>query len=496
MKVTIYLFCTAVLFLGQSRSEPSNKKFPENFRFGVATAAYQVEGGWADDGKGENIWDHYTHHQPDHIANNATGDVACDSYHKYMEDVEMLKNLGVNYYRFSLSWSRILPTGYTNQINEAGVTYYKNLISALKENGIEPFVTLYHWDLPQPLQEIGGWPNPLLEDNFAEYARTAFTLFGDDVKNWMTFNEPQQTCLFGYGLGATAPGASASGIGEYKCAYTIVKAHAKAYHIYDEEFRPTQNGRVSIVVDASWAEPGSDSDEDKEAAERLLQFSYGFYAHPIYHPDGNFPQVMIDRIADRSEKEGFPTSRLPELSTEEIEYIRGTFDFLCLNSYTTNMVKWTNDYAIGAPGYYADLSVSTYQDPSWNNSASGWLKVVPWGMRKLLNWVDQTYNHPEIVITENGFSDDGRLDDLTRINYYAEYLTSILEAVLEDGVNVTGYTAWSLMDNFQWNFGYLEKFGIYQVDFEDPDRTRTIKSSGEYYKSVIANKCLVDTCEE
>ena len=189
-----------------------------------------------------------------------------------MEDVEMLTNLGVNYYRFSLSWSRILPTGYTNQINEAGVTYYKNLISALKENGIEPFVTLYHWDLPQPLQEIGGWPNPLLEDIFAEYARTAFTLFGDDVKNWMTFNEPKQTCLFGYGLGATAPGMPASGIGEYECAYTIVKAHAKAYHIYDEEFRPTQKGRVSIVLDAQWAEPASDSDEDKEAAERVLQF--------------------------------------------------------------------------------------------------------------------------------------------------------------------------------------------------------------------------------
>ncbi|XP_063932804.1 myrosinase 1-like [Zophobas morio] len=493
MKVTI--FFVAVFLLGESRSEPSNKKFPENFQFGVATAAYQVEGGWADDGKGENIWDHYTH-QPDHVANNATGDVACDSYHKYMDDVEMLTNLGVNYYRFSLSWSRILPTGYSNEINEAGVTYYKSFISALKENGIEPFVTLYHWDLPQPLQEIGGWPNPLLEDIFAEYARTAFTLFGDDVKNWMTFNEPKQTCLAGYGLGSAAPGISASGIGEYECAYTVVKAHAKAYHIYDEEFRPTQNGRVSIVLDASWAEPASDSDEDKEAAERLLQFDHGLYAHPIYHPDGNFPQVMIDRIADRSEKEGFPTSRLPELSTEEIEYIRGTFDFLCLNSYTTNMVKWTNDYEIGAPGYYSDLSVSTYQDPSWNNSASGWLKVVPWGMRKLLNWVDQTYNHPEIVITENGFSDDGRLDDPDRINYYAEYLTSVLEAIFEDGVNVTGYTAWSLMDNFEWNSGYTEKFGIYQVDFEDPDRTRTIKSSGEYYKSIVANKCLVDTCEE
>ncbi|XP_063932770.1 myrosinase 1-like [Zophobas morio] len=496
MNLVLHILNVLILLLSESLSEPSNKKFPENFRFGVATAAYQVEGGWSDDGKGVNIWDQFTHTHPDSVVNGDTGDIACDSYHRYMEDVEMLKNLGVNYYRFSLSWSRILPTGYTNQINEAGVEYYKNFISALKENGIEPFVTLYHWDLPQPLQEIGGWPNPLLEDIFAEYARTAFSLFGEEVKNWMTFNEPKQTCLAGYGLGSAAPGISASGIGEYECMHTIMKAHARAYHIYDEEFRPTQSGRISIVLDTGWYEPASDSEEDMEAAERSLQFEHGWCAHPIYHPDGNYPQVMIDRIADRSQKEGFSKSRLPEFSAEEIEYIRGTFDFLCINTYTTSMVKWTNDYEIGTPGFYADVSVSTYQDPSWNGSASSWLKVVPWGMRKLLNWIDQTYNHPEIVITENGYSDDGRLDDPNRLNYYAEYLTSLLEAILEDGVNVSGYTAWSLMDNFEWTSGYTVKFGLYQVDFDNPNRTRTIKGSGEYYKNVIASKCLVDTCEE
>ena len=244
--------------------------------FGVSTAAYQIEGGWADDGKGVSVWDQFAHTYPDRVANGDNGDVACDSYHRYLEDVEMLANMGVNHYRFSLSWPRILPTGYTNQINEAGVTYYKNLISALKENGIEPFITLYHGDLPQTLQDIGGWPNPLLADIFAEFARTAFSLFGDDVKNWTTINEPKQTCITGYGLGNSAPGASASGIGEYECMHTLLRAHAKAYHIYDEEFRATQNGRVSIVLDTAWFEPASDSEDDIEAAERALQFEVSF----------------------------------------------------------------------------------------------------------------------------------------------------------------------------------------------------------------------------
>jgi beta-glucosidase/6-phospho-beta-glucosidase/beta-galactosidase len=191
----------------------------------------------------------------------------------------LLKNLGANFYRFSFSWSRILPTGKTDQVNQAGVDYYKNLISALKSNGIEPFVTLYHWDLPQPLEDIGGWLNVTLVDYFADYARLSFTLFGDDVKNWMTFNEADQFCQTGYGYGAFPPGIRHDGIDDYVCGHTILKSHAKAYHIYDEEFRSTQNGRVSMVVDASWCEPASDSDQDKEAADRKLQFTVSCSLH-------------------------------------------------------------------------------------------------------------------------------------------------------------------------------------------------------------------------
>lgn len=221
----------------------SHYAFPTSFKFGTATAAYQIEGAWNEDGKGENIWDRLTHNTS-LVRNHDTGDVACDSYHRYKEDVQLLKQLGVNFYRFSISWSRILPTGYPDQINKAGIEYYKNLIDELKANNIEPFVTLYHWDLPQPLQDIGGWMNEKLVDIFADYARTLFTLLGDDVKYWMTFNEPRQICYEGYGLGLKAPAVKLPGIGPYRCAHVLIKAHAKAYHIYQDNFKEKQGGEV------------------------------------------------------------------------------------------------------------------------------------------------------------------------------------------------------------------------------------------------------------
>ncbi|XP_018573473.1 myrosinase 1-like isoform X1 [Anoplophora glabripennis] len=258
--------CCCLFAISIAQNETNNKLFPEDFLFGAATSAYQIEGAWNEDGKGENICDRFTHSNPELIANNANADVACDSYHKYKEDVAMLKELSVDFYRFSLSWSRILPTGFVNKINLPGVTYYKNLIKELKDNGIEPLITLYHWDLPQPLQDLGGWTNEFVVEAFAEYARLCFELFGDDVKYWLTFNEPKQIC-------PPIPGTPSPGIGEYICAHHILKAHARVWHTYDQEFKATQNGQVSITIDASWQEPASDSQEDIAAAERTLQFT-------------------------------------------------------------------------------------------------------------------------------------------------------------------------------------------------------------------------------
>lgn len=214
---------------------------------GVATASYQIEGAWNEGGKGENIWDNLTHSRPELIADGSSGDIACDSYHHLEDDVAMLKNLGVDFYRFSLSWSRILPKGYSYQVNQEGIDYYNNLINALLAEGIEPMVTLYHWDLPQVLQDLGGWPNELMADYFEDYARVAFENFGDRVKTWITFNEPLNTCYQGYGNVLKAPALNITGFADYLCVHTVLKSHARAYHVYDEEFRSAQNGKNGIL---------------------------------------------------------------------------------------------------------------------------------------------------------------------------------------------------------------------------------------------------------
>ncbi|XP_018573214.1 myrosinase 1 [Anoplophora glabripennis] len=492
MEPKIFLIYSFLIFgYIQAEDDVNNKAFPDDFLFGTATASYQVEGAWNEDGKGENIWDRLTHTRSSLISDGSTGDVACDSYHKYKEDVALVKELGSQHYRFSLSWSRILPNGTADVVNLAGVTYYRNLIKELKDNNIEPLVTLYHWDLPQVFQDQGGWPDEFIVDKFADYARVCFELFGSDVKYWLTFNEPKQTCLGGYADGSKAPALQNPGVAEYKCTHNVLKSHAKAWHIYDQEFRATQNGKVSITIDTSWYEPDSNSAQDEEATERKRMFEFGWYIHPIFI--GDYPEVMKTRIAARSTAEGLSESRLPTFTSEEVAYIRGTHDFLGLNTYSTSMVKAIDDLPIGQTSFYNDVSVNEYQRSDWETAASGWLKIVPWGMRKLLNWISKTFNDPPILITENGVSDYGDVDDTVRVNYYRDYLSNVRSA-MEDGANVIGYTAWSLMDNFEWYAGYTEKFGLYKVDFNSPNRTRTPKTSAAYYKKVIQTRCLVDSC--
>ncbi|KAJ8943036.1 hypothetical protein NQ318_022580 [Aromia moschata] len=351
----------------------NTKYFPDDFLFGVATASYQVEGAWNEDGKGENIWDYLTHLNPAVIKDRSNGDIACDSYHKYKEDVALLKDLGVNHYRFSLSWSRILPKGFAYQINELGVQYYKNLIKELKDNGIEPLITIFHWDTPLPVHEAGGWTSEFVIDYYADYARLCFELFGDQVKYWLTFNEPKQTCEQGYGSGEKAPFIQSHGIGEYLCTHNLLRAHAKAWHIYDEEFRASQNGNVGITLDTPWFEPNTTSEADLAASERILQFMFGWYANPIFN--GDYPDIMKTRVAERSKQEGFSSSRLPEFTQEEIDYINGTFDFLGLNHYSSYMISDMPEPEIGAPSWENDTAVLYWQDPSWTPSASDWIVV-------------------------------------------------------------------------------------------------------------------------
>ncbi|XP_049836770.1 myrosinase 1-like [Schistocerca gregaria] len=471
--MTLLITFTAVLAVVSAQT--ASNRFPDDFMFGAATSAYQIEGGWNEDGKGESIQDHLFHNRP-LVVVEQNGDVACDSYHKYKEDVQMLKALNADVYRFSISWPRVLPNGDLDVINQAGIDYYNNLINELLANGIQPLVTMYHWDLPQALQYIGGWPNELLADYFVEYARILFENFGDRVKWWITFNEPNQF-VHGYVVPWTAPGLRAPGIGDYLATHTVIKAHARVWHLYDEQYRATQNGSVGITLNMDWPEPETNSTEDAEAAERARQFVMGMFGHPIYSQDGDYPAVVRQRVDANSKAEGRPRSRLPTFTQEEIEYIRGTADFFGMNHYNTTFVT---------PGLTGH-NPSKKRDTAVISSAP---EHHAWGLRNQLNWVANQYPGYPIIITENGYLNLGGRNDTDRIEYYTEYLGAVLEAIYTDGVPVIGYTAWSLMDTLEWNNGFTVTFGLYEVDTSSPNRTRTPKESVGFMAEVFRTKQL------
>ncbi|KAJ8924093.1 hypothetical protein NQ315_006875 [Exocentrus adspersus] len=481
----------SAVFAGSSCYEVTNLTFPASFLFGTATAAYQIEGAWNESGKSVSRWDHITH-TSSIVVDGSNGDVACDSYHKYKEDIEMLKQLGVDFYRFSIAWTRIIPSGFANDINQAGVDYYNNLIDGLLEAGIEPWVTMYHWDIPQVLNYIGDFSNPYTIDYVVDYADVLFSLFGDRVKTWITFNEPLSFCAH-FPLSSAAFGVHLpAGISEYLCSHNIVIAHAKIYRLYQLKYKWEQNGRISIALNTEYAEPATDSPADIEASNRKLLYDLGWYAYPLVH--GDYPRVMIDTIRNLSAIQGFPFSRLPMFTLNEKVIIRGAYDFFALNHYTSSLTADASS-VIGSPSFLNDDLVEQFKDPAWGNSSASWLTVYPEGLRKLLVHIKETYNDPEIAITENGFADEpGVLNDVGRVSYYQSYLSEVLKAMLEDGVKVTAYTAWSLMDNFEWYNGYTVRFGLYYVDFDSPDRTRTAKESAGYYRNVIQTRCLTENC--
>ncbi|KAM3964802.1 myrosinase 1-like [Aphomia sociella] len=489
--ITLFSFYFALYECKTYTYEHDNvtRNFPKGFIFGAATASYQIEGAWNEDGKSENIWDHDTHTIPSPIKDQSTGDIAADTYHQYKRDVEMMRELGLDFYRFSLSWSRIMPSSFPNQINEAGVAYYNNLINEMLKYKIEPMVTLYHWDLPQRLQQLGGFANPDVVTWFADYSRIVFQLFGDRVKKWITFNEPLVHCYLGYGTDQMAPRLNITGIGEYMCTKNLLLAHAEVYHIYNKEFKPTQGGLMGITLSAQWYEP--ESIKHVKAAEEANQFDWGLYANPIFSKKGDYPAVMKRKIAVKSKEQGFPRSRLIEFTPQEVDYVRGTADFFGLNHYSSYVV-YRNESAIGQyviPSYKDDLGVMRYQKDEWKIGKSNMVKYAPWGFYKLLTKIRKLYNNPTIYITENGFSSYGGLKDDDRVLYYRGYLDAMLNAIAE-GSDIRGYTAWSMMDNFEWTQGYTERFGLYEVDYNSENRTRTPRKSAFVYKDILRTRQL------
>ena len=448
-----------------------------SFHWGVATASYQIEGAWQADGKGMSIWDAHTH-TPGHIENNENGDVACDHYHLYERDIELMADLGVNTYRFSIAWSRIYPDGESS-VNEAGVAFYNRLIDALLAKGITPFVTLYHWDLPLALQlKHDGWLSYRTAERYAQYAETCFSAFGDRVKHWITFNENWCSAVLGYGTGYFAPGR-VSKDEPYIAGHNLLLAHGLAV---DRFRRGNYHGVIGIANNCDWREPLTQSMEDKSAAQESLEFFYGWFTDPVVF--GKYPDIMRERLG----------KRLPSFTAEQEMLMRGSCDFLGLNHYTTHYASRqpVSDYAVadedGNGGIAEDQQVHLSYAPSWQKTSTGWY-VVPWGFRKLLNWIHQRYGQLPIYVTENGcsvFADSKNeaIDDQFRCDFIQGYTDAMLAAMTEDGVDCRSYCLWTLMDNFEWCRGYNMRFGLIHTDFET--RQRTPKASFERYREIIA----------
>lgn len=457
------------------------KIFPKDFVWGTATSSYQIEGAAALDGKGPSIWDAFSS-IPGKTHNNETGEIACDHYHKFKEDIQLMKNMGVTAYRFSIAWARVMPTG-KETVNEEGINFYNRLIDELINAGITPWVTLYHWDLPLALQlEDDGWLGDSISDHFEKYADLCFERFGDRVKNWITLNEPWVVAILGYGQGVFAPGR-VSKSEPYLAAHNLILAHAKAVNLFRNKFS-NQNGKIGITNNCDWREPLTDSEEDKQAAERALEFFLAWFADPVYK--GDYPAVMKERLGDR----------LPEFTDDEKVMIKGTSDFFGLNHYTTMFAAQASETKkegsiYGNGGISEDQDVDLSLDEKWNLTLMQWA-VVPWGCKKLLKWIDERYDHPEIYITENGcaYADEkinGEVNDQERLDFYKGYLEASQEAI-DEGVNLKGYFAWSFMDNFEWASGYDKRFGLHYVDFETLERTP--KKSALWFREVMAKNSV------
>jgi len=435
--------------------------FPKDFIWGVATSAYQIEGAWNEDGRGASIWDTFSH-TPGKVADNENGDVAADHYHRWKEDIALLSDMGIQAYRFSTAWPRILPDG-TGKVNKKGLDFYDRIVDELLKRKIEPYVCLFHWDLPQALQDKGGWPNRDTTAHFTDYARVVAGRLGDRVNTWFTHNEPWVAAFVGHFLGDHAPGKKDIGAA-VKSLHHILLSHGLAADAIRAEVKHPV--KIGITLNLNPVDPATDSKKDREAAERVDMFMNRIVLDPLLKGTSPIQESSIAKLL---------TGKL--IHDGDLEKIH-QLDILGVNYYSRAVMKHDPKFPV----------VNVAQVQPEGNEYSGMWEIYPEGMYKILKQVWGYQPTCELMVTENGVpvpdgvDFDGRVRDERRIRYLRNHIAQVQRAI-EDGIPVMGYFHWSLMDNFEWNLGYSQRFGLVFVDFKT--QKRTIKDSGHWFAKVI-----------
>jgi beta-glucosidase len=465
-----------------SPAATANVHFPEGFLWGIATASYQVEGAWNEDGKGESIWDRYTHHVGN-IKGGATGDVACDHYHLYPQDIALLKQLNQKSYRFSIAWPRIQPTG-RGAVNQKGIDHYSRVVDLLLESGIRPFCTLYHWDLPQGLEDIGGWPNRDLAGYFADYAGILAKHLGDRIQVWAPFNMPWSFTYLGYGTAAFPPGRRGDFL---RAAHTVNLAQGEAFRAIKAA---TPKGTVGSAYGMSPAYPKTGSEADRAATARYHAMNNLFFLETAMN--GRYPNAFVGE---------FPYEAMGFRAGDE-KTMKVPLDWIGFHYYTRRFVSDSGAtiHSGGSGGLATEtqdtggadsLTQFTAVMPNVGPITEGGLEVWPHGIYDLVMQISREYNHPIIEITESGcgYLDTpyekagGHVPDTRRIDFFRAELAELARAI-SDGAKVRAFHAWTLLDNFEWADGYSQRYGLTYVDFRD--QKRTVKDSGLWYGRMAA----------